>query len=51
MRLAYVDFDGARTLVAADDVPFDQELNRSFLKLYCPNVVTGIDAMCQWLGE
>lgn len=49
LRLAYVDFDGARTLVAAQQMPHDKELDRDFLELYCPNVVNAINAMCLWL--
>jgi aspartate aminotransferase len=49
LRLAYVDFDGARTLVAAQQIPQDRELDRAFLELYCPNVVNAISALCQWI--
>ncbi|MCB1918553.1 MAG: aminotransferase class I/II-fold pyridoxal phosphate-dependent enzyme [Candidatus Competibacteraceae bacterium] len=51
LRLAYVDFDGSRALVAAQQTPIDQELDKSFLELYCPNVVQAMDAMVKWLEE
>jgi aspartate aminotransferase len=50
LRLAYVDFDGARAMSAAQQIPHEQELDRAFLDLYCPNVVQGTLAMTHWLG-
>jgi aspartate aminotransferase len=49
LRLAYVDFDGARTRLAAAELPSGEEIDSEFLALYCPNVVQGIDAACRWL--
>lgn len=49
LRIAYVDFDGARALVAAQQVPARETLEKDFLEIYCPNVVQGIDAICGWL--
>lgn len=51
LRLAYVDFDGARCLMAAQQIPLDQELERSFLELYCPNVIQATDAWVHWLKK
>lgn len=51
LRLAYVDFDGARTLSAAQQIPLDQELDRTFLELYCPNVTQAATLMSQWLKK
>ena len=48
LRLAYVDFDGARALVAAQQVPPGKELDQAFLALYCPNVVNALAAMENW---
>lgn len=48
LRLAYVDFDGARALVACDNEYSDQTLDEEFLTLYCPNVVQAIKAMAAW---
>ncbi|MBU0753368.1 MAG: aminotransferase class I/II-fold pyridoxal phosphate-dependent enzyme [Gammaproteobacteria bacterium] len=51
LRLAYVDFDGARCLMAAQQIPLDQELDRAFLELYCPNVMQATAAMASWLKK
>jgi aspartate aminotransferase len=49
-RIAYVDFDGARALVASRAVPDDQDLDESFLRVYCEPVMAAVDRLCQWLG-
>ena len=51
LRLAYVDFDGARALEAARHVPPEQPLDAELLELTCPNVVHAIDAMTKWMAE
>jgi len=48
-RLAYVDFDGARALAAAEVVPRDQPLDQAYLQTYCSNILTAIDLICEWL--
>jgi len=48
-RLAYVDFDGARALAAADALPRDAPLNDEFLAVQCRPVVNAIDKLCDWL--
>lgn len=48
-RLAYVDFDGARALVASQTVPLEHELDEAFLREYCEPTLTGIDKLCDWL--
>ena len=47
-RLAFVDFDGARALAAADQQPADQPLDADFLNTYCSRVVKAIDEICAW---
>ena len=49
LRLAYVDFDGARALSAAEATPAGKELDKEFLELYCPNVTHAINAICNWI--
>jgi aspartate aminotransferase len=49
LRLAYVDFDGARALLAAEQLGAGAEIDADFLSLYCPNVVQAVDAACRWL--
>jgi aspartate aminotransferase len=48
-RLAYVDFDGARALVAAQQVPTHNELDKCFLETHCANVIAGIEQLRTWL--
>ena len=48
-RLAYVDFDGARALVASRAVRDDQELDEEFLRSYCEPVMAAIDRLCEWI--
>jgi aspartate aminotransferase len=47
-RLAYVDFDGARVLAAAESRPLDESLGKQFLDTYCGNVVRATDLVCDW---
>jgi aspartate aminotransferase len=49
-RIAYVDFDGARALVASRTVPDDRELDEAFLQSYCEPVMTAMDRLCGWIG-
>lgn len=48
-RIAFVDFDGARALVAADAVPAAVALDARFLDTYCVNVVNGARCLVDWL--
>jgi len=50
LRMAYVDFDGARALVAAEEVPLEARLERSYLTSHCDRVLTGVDLFCDWLA-
>jgi len=49
LRLAYVDFDGARALVACEQDYAKKDLDQKFLEVYCPNVVRAINVMTEWL--
>jgi len=49
VRIAYVDFDGAEALAAAEKTSHHHPLGQEFLYKYCPNVVIGIDKLCEWL--
>lgn len=49
LRLAYVDFDGARALVAAQQTAPGKELDKAFLELYCPNVVHAMQILGSWI--
>jgi aspartate aminotransferase len=50
-RLAYVDFDGARALAAAELVPKEQSLTDDFLESHCGNVLQAVDRLCEWLAR
>lgn len=50
-RLAYVDFDGARALVAAEQIPLDKDLDLDFFKLHCPNMLRAIERLCGLLDQ
>jgi aspartate aminotransferase len=49
LRLAYVDFDGARAITASEQIPAETELDEEFLRYYCANVTDAVDAVCEWL--
>ena len=50
-RLAYVDFDGSRTLFAAQQLPKTQSLDRQFLTNYCPKIVAAVGCLVNWLQK
>ena len=49
-RLAYVDFDGASALVAAESVPLDRPLPVQFLEDHCGPVLRAIRLLKEWLS-
>ncbi|RMH20752.1 MAG: aminotransferase class I/II-fold pyridoxal phosphate-dependent enzyme [Acidobacteria bacterium] len=49
-RLAYVDFDGAAALAAAGGISTRAEVE-SFLRRYCPRVMTAVERLGEWLVE
>ncbi len=48
-RMAFVDFDGARALAAAEQFPADQPLAEEFLRVYCERVLIAITKLCDWV--
>ncbi len=48
-RISYVDFDGARALAAAQQVPPNRSLDTTFLETYCRNCLTAVERLCDWL--
>jgi aspartate aminotransferase len=48
-RIAYVDFDGARALAAAEQHPAKGELGEKFLRDYTPAMVEAIDRIADWV--
>jgi aspartate aminotransferase len=50
-RLAYVDFDGTKTLAAAESLPLYKPLNEAFLKQHCSPMLNAIDLICKWVKQ
>lgn len=50
VRVAYVDFDGAKALAAAEQIPSGEAIEEGFLRTHCGQVMTAIDEICTWLG-
>jgi aspartate aminotransferase len=48
-RLAYVDFDGARAMAAAIQVPYHKDLDEEFLRYYCSAPLTAVERICDWI--
>jgi aspartate aminotransferase len=48
-RLSYVDFDGARALAAAEQIPSHESLSEEFLQRYCGHTIKAINRICEWL--
>jgi aspartate aminotransferase len=48
-RLSYVDFDGARALAAAEQIPPHEELSKEFLYHYCGHTIEAVEKLCTWL--
>ncbi|WP_299458022.1 aminotransferase class I/II-fold pyridoxal phosphate-dependent enzyme [uncultured Microscilla sp.] len=51
LRMAYVNFDGEKALLASKKVPLDQPLDAEFLAQHCALVVTGISRLIDWLKQ
>lgn len=51
VRMAYVDFDGAKALEEAAKLSRTKEITETFLKKYCPNMIDGTNLICDWLKK
>jgi aspartate aminotransferase len=49
-RLAYVDFDGAQALAAAEARGSDGRIDEAFLGQYCGHTLEAVDRLCKWLA-
>lgn len=49
LRLAFVDFDGARALAAVEQISLDTALDENFLRRNCSKVVDAFDRLEEWL--
>ena len=47
--MAYVDFDGAHVLDAAEKLGPNQEVDDAFLRRHCPKVTAAMDRVTTWL--
>lgn len=47
-RLAYVDFDGAKALAAAETLPPYKDIDDDFLSANCSHIIEAIDLICNW---
>lgn len=50
VRLAFVDFDGAKAIAASEQCPIESPLPDDYYKTYCFSCVTAVDALCQWVS-
>ena len=48
-RLAYVDFDGAQALAAAETLGLEEPISSEFLERYCGRILIAVDRICKWL--
>ena len=51
LRMAYVDFDGARVLQTVEGLEPNQQLDDAFLRRHCPKVTGAMDRVTAWLGK
>jgi aspartate aminotransferase len=50
LRLAFVDFDGARAMAAAEAQGIDHAIDGAFLERYCGTVLEAAERLAGWLG-
>lgn len=50
-RLALVDFDGAKTLINAQNHSLDKELPKQFVNDNCNRIIQATDKLCNWLTQ
>jgi aspartate aminotransferase len=48
-RLAYVNFDGIKTLKAALEIPENESLTLDFLNNYCGETLSAVELILDWL--
>ena len=51
VRIAYVDFDGAKTLAAIEMLPPSKIPDEDFLNTNCSHILEAIDLICSWVKE
>ena len=50
-RLAYVDFDGAKAIAAAESLAKDAPIDNQFIATHCHATIEAIDRTCAWLAK
>jgi aspartate aminotransferase len=50
-RLAYVDFDGAKALAAAEILPPHKLPDDDFLSTNCSHITEAVDLICKWVKD
>ena len=48
VRIAYVDFDGVKSLAAAELLDSINQIDDEFLDFYCGNILKAIDLIIDW---
>jgi aspartate aminotransferase len=51
VRMAYVDFDGARALAESMKISLNQSLPDDFSSIWCSNSILGTKKIVEWLNE
>ena len=49
VRLAYVNFDGAKALAASETIPLDNALPLTFLQNYCSEPIEAVTRLAGWV--
>jgi aspartate aminotransferase len=49
LRMALVDFDGAKALAALETRPRDEPVSPAFLEAHCPAVLDGVRRLIRWV--
>jgi aspartate aminotransferase len=49
-RLAYVDFDGAQAMAAAEALGPEAPIDPEFLERYCGRTLAAVERLGKWLG-
>lgn len=50
VRIAYVDFDGARALSASQQVPLTEALDDDFFRHHAFKTVEAVESLAEWVA-
>jgi len=48
-RIAYVDFDGVKTMSAALHLKNKEDINEEFIRVHCGDMIKAIELICDWV--